>query len=454
MAEHNRLLRAAREARPSRLAPGEPLSRAELAEEVNAWLWQSTGRRYDLGGHHIAKYERGVVRRPIAPYRAALRAVLGATDDADLGFPATPGRPGSTRWSAAGILDDVDATTRSDVIDRRNALRAGAALGGAALLTPLLPWLDPLATTTARAGSPLAETEVEAFERVAVAFRGWRGSGLGRGAVAGQLTDVTDRRRGVPEGALTDRAFLVAAELAKIAAAMAVDAGAPNTAQRHYRSAVQLAAAGHNPSFAAVALAALARQSLDRALPRDALEIIGLARRGSDATATPALRAMLATREAWAHAHTGDRTAFERAVDTAEQAFTHHRPAAEPHWLAGFDAAELTGVIGARYRDLAHHHPAQATRSIVYIDRALQLRAPGRDRNRAFDLIGLARTHLLTGDPDRSADLAATAVPLIDPRRPGRLASRLRDWYRESQPYADVAAVSQTRTTVRPLIPA
>ena len=48
MHEPNVLLRAARERTPSRIAPGECLSRAELAETVNAYLWQTTGRRYEL----------------------------------------------------------------------------------------------------------------------------------------------------------------------------------------------------------------------------------------------------------------------------------------------------------------------------------------------------------------------------------------------------------------------
>ena len=84
----NELLRAARERSASRLVPGEPMTRAELAEAVNAWLWTATGQRYDLDAHHVAKYERGVVRYPIAPYRSALRAVLGASTDTELGFVA------------------------------------------------------------------------------------------------------------------------------------------------------------------------------------------------------------------------------------------------------------------------------------------------------------------------------------------------------------------------------
>jgi hypothetical protein len=84
--------------------------------------------------HHIAKYERGVVRYPISPYRAALRAVLGVRTDTELGFAAPSRRTdpqppqlaalGGESWSVAGILDASDEATRSTLINRRDALRS------------------------------------------------------------------------------------------------------------------------------------------------------------------------------------------------------------------------------------------------------------------------------------------------------------------------------------------
>ncbi|MFC7614855.1 hypothetical protein ACFQV2_16375 [Actinokineospora soli] len=86
MAEPNDLLRAARERQPSRRVPGDSMSRAELADAVAAWLWNSTGKRHDLDVRTIARWERGAVRWPNSHYRAALRHVLGATDDTAWGF--------------------------------------------------------------------------------------------------------------------------------------------------------------------------------------------------------------------------------------------------------------------------------------------------------------------------------------------------------------------------------
>lgn len=464
MSEHNAALRAARERLPSSRTPGGHLTRAELADAVNRHLWVTTNIKYELDDHLIGKWERGAVRWPIGPYRAALRAVLGADTDDELGFrrPApvgptsrrTPCVPGP--WTRGTIVADATTATEHDVINRRDALRGAAVLGGAGLLAPLAPWLEPLAegALTVRCGA-FAMAEVEAVERVVATFREWRsaGSGLGRTAVVGQLSDVAERVRDAPAGPLTDRMLIAAAELSKIAGSMAFDAGSHGAAQLNYVMAARLAKAGGNVSFGAVALAALARQSFDLGNAGDGLEIVALAQRGSDGAATPALRAMLATREAWGHAQRGQVYAFQRATDAAERAYADVDPAGEPRWLHGLDGAELAGVIGARYRDLSRFDRRHARHAVAYIGRALSLRQPTRARNRAFDLVSLARVHLLTGEHDNGIAAVREALPLIDAQRPGRLARKLNDWHREAAPFATIATVRAARDDIAAMPP-
>jgi hypothetical protein len=87
------------------------MTRAELADAVNAWLWEHTGRRFELDDHLIGKWERGVVRQPIRQYRAALRAVLGVNTDTELGFraPAHPPAADSTDAANGGPHHTLDA---------------------------------------------------------------------------------------------------------------------------------------------------------------------------------------------------------------------------------------------------------------------------------------------------------------------------------------------------------
>jgi len=82
----NDRLRAARLDRPSPSGSGRRLSRQELADMVNAELAHIEGRYGALDATYIGKLERGEHRWPQERYRQALRAVLGAQADAELGF--------------------------------------------------------------------------------------------------------------------------------------------------------------------------------------------------------------------------------------------------------------------------------------------------------------------------------------------------------------------------------
>jgi|1186.fasta_scaffold00128_4 hypothetical protein len=87
------------------------MSRAELAETICAWLWETTEVRYELDGHYIAKLERGAVRWPGPAYRSGLRHVLDVASDNELGFfppsGTTPGEPDLTQPSMVGRDDDL-----------------------------------------------------------------------------------------------------------------------------------------------------------------------------------------------------------------------------------------------------------------------------------------------------------------------------------------------------------
>lgn len=139
------------------------------------------------------------------------------------------------RWTRETIIRDAKTATEWDLLNRRTALSGIAAIGGAALLAPLTHWLEPLVEGSFPSGSgAFSLAEVEALERCVGIIRDWRSLGLSRTAVLGQLDDVCERLQRAPSGDPTDRVFLVAAELAKIAGSMAFDAGAHRAAQLHY----------------------------------------------------------------------------------------------------------------------------------------------------------------------------------------------------------------------------
>jgi len=78
------------------------MSRQELAEAINAYLWLEHERTASLDENYIGKLERGDHRWPQGFYREAFRAILHARTDAELGFHIRRG----TRFNhevAAGI---------------------------------------------------------------------------------------------------------------------------------------------------------------------------------------------------------------------------------------------------------------------------------------------------------------------------------------------------------------
>ncbi|WP_125775947.1 hypothetical protein [Antribacter gilvus] len=99
----NEHLRRRRESSLSPSGSGQPMTRAELAEAVNRYVWTTTGQHCHLDVNTLARYERGQIRWPSAVYRDGLRAVLGVARDADLGFRPTP------RGKTAAPLSNPDS---------------------------------------------------------------------------------------------------------------------------------------------------------------------------------------------------------------------------------------------------------------------------------------------------------------------------------------------------------
>jgi hypothetical protein len=116
----NRQLTAARQAAPSPRVPNACMSRAELAEAVNAWVDANTPARGALDEHYVGRLEQGRVTWPGRHYRAGFRAVLGATTDTDLGFFPSNRRPVSPLTAALGTGDGLtpDEAERLSDADR------------------------------------------------------------------------------------------------------------------------------------------------------------------------------------------------------------------------------------------------------------------------------------------------------------------------------------------------
>ncbi|WP_235921521.1 helix-turn-helix domain-containing protein [Lentzea tibetensis] len=427
-------------------------------DRMAAWLGISQAQlsRYESGENPIERLDKlrhfaHVLRVPIDRLwfdRAVIPSQAGPASAAPPDVLAAP-------WDATSIARSVEETARSDLaISRRAALTGAAAVTvGSALVEPLQRWLHPLHNLSRwSSASAISEEELAALQRVADGLRGWGGRGgygLARKAVLGQLDELAERLQRAPAGPTTERAFFIGAELSKVAASMSFDAGLHDAAQRYYVLAVRMAKAGQNDGFAALCLAAMARQMFDLGRADDGLDLVQLGQYGTRRTGTPVLRALLLTREAWAYAQMGRVREFHHAVGMAQDVFAQRETAQEPRFLHSFDEAELEGVIGARCRDLAVHDPKQAIYAEQHITRALALRDPSKVRNRAFDVIGLARTKMVAGDPEAACGLINEVLPTAAKLSSGRVLRKLQDFAKEAAGHRHLKAVQDTTEAIR-----
>jgi transcriptional regulator with XRE-family HTH domain len=427
-------------------------------DRLAAWLGISQAQlsRYEHGENPIDRMDKlrhfaGVLGIPPDRLWFDRRGPTQPVDPATGSAPDVLGAP----WDAPSIARSVEETTRNDLaISRRAALSGAAAVAvGPALIEPLQHWLNPLQPLAKwSAGTMISDDELAALQQVSEGLRTWGsrpGAGLARKAVLGQLNELAERLHRAPAGPRTEQAFFAGAELAKVAATMSWDSGLHETAQRYYVLAVRMAKAGRNDPFAAACLAAMARQMFDLGRPEDGLELVQLGQYGTRRSATPTLRAVLYTREAWAYAQMGRAQEFHRAVGMARECFGARTTVNEPHWLATFDEAEFEGVLGARLRDLARHDPRQAHLAEQHIQRALTLRHPSKLRNRVFDVIGLARTRVVTGEPEAACELIRSVLPTATRLGSGRVLRKLQDFAKETAQHRDIPAVRETLDAIR-----
>lgn len=243
------------------------------------------------------------------------------------------------------------------------------------------------------------------------------------------------------------------AYLGGTAATIAWDSGLQRQAQSYYLLALRAAHAGADPAFGANVLAGMARQMLCQDRPQDALELVHLAQKGMGTAASPRLRAMLHTREAWAYAAMGRVVAFQRASAEAAEALSAAGSHEDPYWIAYFDDAELAGVTGGRLLDLARQDPRRhAEQAAASIRGAVARRGPEAGRSHALDTIGLAECHFLMGDTAGAVVQIRQAVEAASRTQSARVRTQLKQLYPYTVGKGASKPVAEARTMIRDLL--
>jgi hypothetical protein len=433
VAEPNDPLRRARERVESPHATGEPLSRQELADLINAWVFENTGHTIEIDANYIGKLEQGVIRWPQDPdRRAAFRVVLGANTDAELGFR----RPRRSR----SVLPDIDRAHLLNAALRDTATAAAGQSTYAELITTTQPTPVP---------AVIGMAEALEVRNAASAFEGWDalyGGGLVREAVTAQLRYCAQLLGARCSERVRAELFSAVGYLSHVTGFMAFDAYAHDDAQRMFRFALSCAEESGDWHLRAKVLSSLARQAIWCGDPDAGLTFTELALvRADRLTATE--RAMLQTGRARALAKLRDVQGTLSAVGLADEEFSHTRPANDPAWMKYYEAAQHAGDTGHALWDIAveGHFITEARRRL---GTAVVGHGDEFARARAISQTKLASLVMATGDPIEAATAGTQALDWAGTLRSRRAADDLRDLRRFGQPHERLPEVAELRQRI------
>ena len=146
----------------------------------------------------------------------------------------------------------------------------------------------------------------------------------------------------------TSNGFAVLAEIAGLAAWLAVDQGDQSSARRHYNEAVRYAGRAHHPLLATYMTASLGHFAVEAGDARQGLVLLKRAEAQMSPAAPSSARAWLASLHAVAHAELRDTASAHAALRMAES--FAGRQSGEPvwPWVFTFDMAKV-----ARYQATA-----------------------------------------------------------------------------------------------------
>jgi transcriptional regulator with XRE-family HTH domain len=205
----------------------------------------------------------------------------------------------------------------------------------------------------------------------------------------------------------TGRALLaVVAEQAQLAGWAAFDAGWHADAERLYRLSLGAAQDAGSTALAGNALAFLAYQLL--AFGQSGVDAATAAVDTARGDATPAVRALLHERLAWAHAIAGHADQSAEHLDLSETALQQPAQGPEPDWVFWVDDVELQIMTGRCWSVL--HRPLRA---ITALEAALARYADTHARDKALYLTWLAQAYLDANEIDHACAVAGRAIDLV-----------------------------------------
>lgn len=388
----NDLLRTARLRLPSPSGSGRSMSRQELADAINSYLWHTYQEKQDLTENDIGKLERGVTRWPGKRRREAFRVILRAATDDELGFYIVRGL-NSSRPSPTVSGHQVPGCPAVAVLGEANGRVAPVA--PEPVSAPLVVGND--------CHSLDGHSHVAAMKSFRAADRQVGGGHLYATVVKYLHTELGPQLIGAESGEDDGRlAFTAAAALTEMAGWMAHDAGRDQAAWRHFARSHDLIEIGGDRQLGAHILASMSHLAHHVGKPADA---IALAQRGrervSGGPAQPELEARLLAMKARGFAALRRTDECTKLLHEAERVLTLPHAERLSPWVSRFDEGSLASEAARCLRQLGDLNEARRQ-----AERIISLRPASRTRSRAFGQLILVTVLIAQGKADQACAVA------------------------------------------------
>ncbi|MDO0936571.1 helix-turn-helix transcriptional regulator [Streptomyces sp. DG2A-72] len=360
---------------------------------------------------------------PQAPSPPAQEQSAQFAGDADPSLP----------WTAARMVAALDTAVGGSAMDRRRFLTAS----GVALTAFMNAWDTAEAEPLHRAaeGSRLTHDLLDGLQRTTDNLRTMDASDG-----SGTLTSLGNRHLQFLQHLLEETSYDEATgrRLAAIIADTATqtgwfvfDSGDRDRPLSYLYAALRAAKASQDARLGAGALSYIAIHGYSTGAPHHAVTAAQRARDKIRKLGTPALEAMLLTRQARGHAKLGERQAALAALGRAAELCAQGRSEHDPHWLYWINEGEIHGQAGSCYLDLGD--PRSAVASFTKAREALN---PTDHRTRGLFLSRAATAHIEQGDLEAGCATAHEVLDLAEKLQSARFDSHVTSMIQQLHPVA------------------
>jgi len=201
----------------------------------------------------------------------------------------------------------------------------------------------------------------------------------------------------------------IIAELGQLTAWLTADQGQDELSNSRFLAALGAARAAGDRPLAAYIISCMSYRALWAGRPEDALRLIRIARKGSAHEDMGIGQALLATREARAHAGLGDEAGCRRALDEAAELSRTGRPSSDAPWAYWLTPGVMVADAGRAWLELGR--PQQAE---WHLAQGIDMLRGSQPRNLLLHSTSLAEARLAHREVDGAAEAAAQALALAE----------------------------------------